>query len=176
MIWADYVIIAIVVFSAIVGMVRGFTREVFSLASWVGAFVVAALFVDPISRFIAPWVPGEQLRLVLAFVGLFAATLLVGIIISHFATAMIARAKLSRPDRTLGLFFGIVRGYVAVAALVVVASFTHLPQKDWWRESALIPYTKPVASWIVAHLPQSQIEKAKLEKVKVDNARKLTGG
>lgn len=159
--WADYVIIAIVVFSAIVGMVRGFTREAFSLASWIGAFVVAGIFVGRVSLAIEPWVPGEQLRLVLAFVGLFGLTLLVGIIVNHIVSALVERANLGRADRAFGLFFGIVRGYVAVAALVALASFTQLPQKPWWNESKLIPYTLPVAAWIVNHLPRSELEKVK---------------
>lgn len=159
--WADYVIIAIIVFSALVSLVRGFVREAFSLASWIAAFVVAALFVDRGSRLIAHWVPGEQLRLVLAFLGIFALTLLVGIVISHFASMMVEKAKLSRADRAFGLFFGLVRGYVAVAALVVAASFSHFPQQPWWKQSLLIPYTKPVAAWIANHLPRSSFEKAK---------------
>ncbi|MGH8274605.1 MAG: CvpA family protein [Gammaproteobacteria bacterium] len=159
--WVDYVIIAIVVFSAVLGMVRGFTREAFSFASWIGAFVVAVIFVMPAAQLIKPWVPGNQLRLVLAFVGLFAATLLAGIIVSHFAATLVQRAKLGGADRALGLFFGIVRGYVAVAALVVVASFTHFPNTPWWKQSALIPYTMPVARWIEHHLPSSKFERVK---------------
>ncbi|MGH8161331.1 MAG: CvpA family protein, partial [Gammaproteobacteria bacterium] len=92
---------------------------------------------------------------------LFAVTLLVGIIVSHFVSTMVERAKLGRADRSFGFFFGILRGYVAVAALVALASFTHLPQKPWWQESKLIPYTLPVATWIVNHLPRSELEKVK---------------
>ncbi|MDN5865491.1 MAG: CvpA family protein [Gammaproteobacteria bacterium] len=176
MIWADYVILAIVVFSALVGMIRGFTREIFSLASWIGAFVVAVLLVDPASRLIAPWIPGEQLTLILAFVGLFALTLLAGMVISHFASMLVERAKLGRVDRALGLFFGIVRGYVAVAALVVVASFTQIPQSDWWKQSLLIPWTMPAATWIARHLPQSRLDKVEAQKAELDKLQDLTGG
>ncbi len=156
--WADYVIIAIIVFSAIVGLIRGFVREAFSLASWVGAFVVAVIFAEWGARMLARWVPGEQLRLVLAFAGLFALVLIVGIAVGHFASLMVERAKLTRADRGLGLFFGIARGYVAVAALVVVASFSRVPAQGWWHRSVLIPFTRPVAAWIAHHLPSSRLK------------------
>jgi len=158
--WADYVIIAIVVFSAIIGLIRGFVREAFSLATWVGAFAVAVIFAASASTLIERWVPGEQLRLVLAFAALFALTLLVGIATSHFASLMVERAKLGRADRGIGLFFGIARGYVAVAALVVAASFSHLPQSSWWKQSSLIPFTRPVAAWIAGHLPRSELKES----------------
>lgn len=157
--WADYVILAIVAFSALISLIRGFVREAFSLATWIGAFAVGVIFVEPVARLLVHYVPGEQLRLVLAFAGLFALTLIVGIALSHFAAMLVQRAKLTRADRGFGLFFGIVRGYVAVAALVVAASFTHLPQSAWWRRSLLIPFTQPLASWIAHNLPTSQLKK-----------------
>ncbi len=157
--WADYVIVAIVVFSAFIGLIRGFVRETFSLATWVGAFAVGVIFAEPAAGLLTHYVPGEQLRLVLAFAGLFAVTLVIGIAASHFAAMMVQRAKLTRADRGFGLFFGIVRGYVAVAALVVAASFTHLPQSGWYQHSLLIPYTHPLASWMAHNLPTSQLKK-----------------
>lgn len=176
MIWADYVIIAIVVFSAVVGMVRGFTHEVFSLAAWIGGFVVAVFFVDPVSAAIAPWIPNAQLTLILAFVALFALTLLVGIVVSHFAARLVERARLRGLDRTLGAFFGIVRGYVIVAALVVVASFTQIPKSPWWGRSMLIPYTVPVATWIARQLPASTLATVQSGRHKYREAQDLTGG
>jgi len=157
--WADYVILAIIAFSAVISLIRGFVREAFSLATWIGAFVVGVLFVEPASGLLKHFVPGQQLRLVLAFAALFAITLLIGIAASHFAAMLVQRAKLTRADRGFGLFFGIVRGYVAVAALVVAASFTHLPQSGWWRNSLFIPFTHPLASWIAHNLPTSQLKK-----------------
>jgi membrane protein required for colicin V production len=157
--WADYVIIAIVVASALLGLIRGFVREAFSLATWIGAFVVAAIFVVPGARLIAPWVPGEQLQLVLAFAGLFALTLIFGLMLAHVAGSLVERSGLGSMDRGFGLFFGIVRGYVFVAVLVVLASFSQVPQQPWWQQSKLIPYAQPVAAWIAQHLPRSQLEK-----------------
>lgn len=157
--WADYVILAIIVFSALISLIRGFVREAFSLATWVGAFAVGVVFVEPVAGLLDHYVPGEQLRLVLAFAGLFAVTLIIGIAVSHFASMLVQRAKLTRADRGFGLFFGIVRGYVAVCALVVVASFTQLPKSGWWNQSALIPFTHPLASWMYHNLPTSQLKK-----------------
>lgn len=159
--WADYVIVAIVVFSALIGLIRGFMREALSLATWIGAFAVAAIFAVAGAGLLAHWgVPGEQLRLVLAFAGIFALTIVCGLAVNHFAGLLVQRANLTGPDRGLGLFFGIVRGYVAVAALVVAASFTNVPQSPWYGKSVLIPFAQPLAVWIDRHLPSSHLQEA----------------
>lgn len=155
--WADYVIIAIIVFSALVSLIRGFVRETFSLLAWIGAFVLAVIFAEPGAALLARFIAGEQLRLVLAFAGLFALTLLVGMALGHLAGRLVERGKLTGADRGLGLFFGITRGYVAAAALVLLGSFTHLPREHWWKQSRLIPLTRPVAAWMARHLPSSKL-------------------
>lgn len=151
--WADYVILAILVFSAIMSLVRGFVREALSLATWIGAFVVAVVFTSRISRLLHPYVTVTQIRLVLSFAALFAATLLAGAIISHFAALAIDRTGLGRADRSVGFVFGVLRGYLAVAALVMLAGFTHLPRHRWWHQSLLIPYAQPVAHWLRHYVP-----------------------
>ena len=42
--WADYLIIAIVGVSVLISIIRGFIREILSLAVWIIAFVVAFKF------------------------------------------------------------------------------------------------------------------------------------
>ena len=44
MTWFDYALIAVVGLSALVGIWRGLVREVFALAGWIAAIVVAMLF------------------------------------------------------------------------------------------------------------------------------------
>ncbi|MGH8362720.1 MAG: CvpA family protein, partial [Gammaproteobacteria bacterium] len=56
--------------------------------------------------------------------------------------------------RSLGVIFGLVRGVVIVAVLVIVAGFTALPKNQWWQESRLIPYAQGAAGWMRALLPQ----------------------
>lgn len=155
--WADYVIVGIIVFSALISLIRGFVREIFSLLSWIGAFVVAVIFASRGAGLLAPYIAGEQLRLVLAFAGLFALTLVIGIALGHFAGRLVERRELTGADRGLGLFFGIARGYVAAAALVLLGSFTHLHEDAWWQQSRLIPFTLPVAAWLGRQLPSSEL-------------------
>lgn len=42
MVWIDYAIIAVIAFSSLVSLIRGFVREALSLVTWGCAFFVAS--------------------------------------------------------------------------------------------------------------------------------------
>ncbi|MGH8455040.1 MAG: CvpA family protein, partial [Nevskiales bacterium] len=44
MLWVDYLILGIVLVSAVIGLFRGFFREIISLVAWIAAFMVAIYF------------------------------------------------------------------------------------------------------------------------------------
>jgi membrane protein required for colicin V production len=48
----------------------------------------------------------------------------------------------------LGMLFGVVRGAVVIAVVVLLAQFAHLEQTKWWRTSKLLPYAIECAGWI----------------------------
>ena len=79
----DWILIAIIVISSVFGLLRGFVKELLSLASWVAAFFVARLFSFKLSNFMIDWIDQPQFRVIAAFVILFAITLVVGALINN---------------------------------------------------------------------------------------------
>ena len=73
----DWILVAIIAVSCVFGLLRGFVKELLSLASWVAAFFVARLFSFKLSGFMIDWIDQPQFRLIAAFAILFAATLVV---------------------------------------------------------------------------------------------------
>ena len=69
--WADWVIIALIVVSALLSLRRGFIKEALSLVTWVSAFVVARLFADQLSTVLAAYIDTPSARIVAAFILLF---------------------------------------------------------------------------------------------------------
>ena len=67
MIWVDYAIIAILVVSAGISVLRGFLREALSLLGWVFAFWLALTFADDVSGLFARYVSQPSIRHGLAF-------------------------------------------------------------------------------------------------------------
>jgi len=153
MLWVDLLIIAILAVSAIISLIRGFVQEAFSLATWIAAFALAWFFFRPLAVHFEAWIEVPSLRLGVAYGVILLAVLLVGAIINHFMKALVESTGLTGTDRLIGLFFGVARGALVVAILVLLAGLTPFPQDSWWTDSRLIPYFQEMAVWLKGYLP-----------------------
>lgn len=153
MMWADIAIVVIVAVSALVSVVRGFLREVLSLAAWVIALWVAFAFSDTASVWFAGAVPAPSMRALFAFLSLFVGSLLAVGVVNWVIGRLMEKTGLSGTDRLLGLVFGIARGLAVVAVLVLVAGLLHVTDAPWWQESMLLPPFETFARWVVGMMP-----------------------
>lgn len=153
MVWIDYAILLLIVVSVVISWLRGFVREAMSLAAWVVSFWVALRFSGAIATYMQGLIPDETLRLILAFFIMFIVTMVVSSVAIFFATKLVEKTGLTNADRAIGLVFGAVRGVLIVAALVMVAGLTQLPQAPVWKDSTLIVYFQGFALWLRDYLP-----------------------
>lgn len=155
--WADYVILAVFAVSILIGLLRGFTREVLGVVGWVLAFWVAFTFTHQTAEWLTPHIATPSVRRVAAFGGLFLGVLLLSSVITFFIGRMVRDGALAAADRTLGAGFGLLRGLVLIAALIWVAGTTAARQDPWWQQSAFIPRLEWMADVLKAVVPQSWI-------------------
>lgn len=87
MIWIDFVIILIIILSAVVSSVRGFAREALSLLGWALAFWVSLTFSGGLSMLFTETIDDPILRLIVAFLLLFIASLIVSTIVNYFLSS-----------------------------------------------------------------------------------------
>lgn len=153
MIWVDYAIIAILVVSAAISLLRGFLREAISLLGWVLAFWLALTFAGDVSTLFAKYVSQPSMRHALAFFAIVVATLVITAIVMYLVRIIVDKTEITGTDRVLGIVFGIARGIVIVAILVLFAGLTALPKDPWWRESAFLPHFQALAVEIRSFLP-----------------------
>lgn len=153
MIWADITILALLGISMLISLWRGFMREALSLLAWVAAFWVGFTFAGDIAVLFVSYLSVPSARLVVAFLLLFLATLLVGGVINFLVGKLVDKTGLTGTDRMIGLLFGLARGIVLVAVLVLLAGLTPLPGDPWWRESIFIEHFQTLAVWMRAYLP-----------------------
>ena len=131
----DWVVVALLAASVLLGLWRGLVYEVLSVLNWVVAFVLAqwlaprAAAMLPLSR------AGESVQYAAGFVVVFIAALFAGGLLAWLTSKLVAAVGLRPVDRMLGGMFGVVRGIVAVLALAVVVHLGGLAHGMWWTES-----------------------------------------
>ncbi len=149
----DIGIIVLVLLSSIIGIFRGFVREVLSLVAWIAAFYIAFKFhgeLSPHLSFISP----ESFRDGAAFLGVFFIVLIAFSLFNYVIAKLVDSTGLSGTDRTLGVLFGVARGAAIILVLVVLAGLTPLPDSKTWTSSILIPHFQQAGQVLKGYLPE----------------------
>lgn len=160
--YADYVVFGIIFISILVGAIRGFIKEAFSLAVWAAAFLVAFQYSGALALQLENHIELPSARTSLAFAGLFLSVLLVGGLLTFLVGQLVEKTGLSGTDRLLGGVFGGVRGLILVLVLMLVAGLTPVPQDPWWQQSRTIQSLMPLAEWSAQYLPDYILEHLEL--------------
>ncbi len=156
--YVDYAVLGIVVLSILVGALRGFIKEVFSLAVWAAAFLIAFQYSGALALQLENHIELPSARTSLAFAGLFLVVLLVGGLITFLIGKLVEKTGLSGTDRLLGGLFGAIRGLILILVLMLVAGLTPVPQDPWWQQSRTIQSLMPLAEWSAQFLPDYILE------------------
>ncbi len=152
--WLDLAIIAIILISTLISLIRGFIKESVSLASWILAGFIAFRYFSVLAEILLPYFDSPTLRAGVAFSVLFVSTLIVGAIINFMLSQMVSKTGLSGTDKTLGMVFGAARGVLIVTMLVLLAGLSPtLLSESWWQESAMVGHFAELASWLKGILP-----------------------
>lgn len=151
----DGIVIAVTLFSAVLAMVRGFSREVLSIASWAGS-VAAAYYLYPlVLPYVKPHLSDERIAIAASAGAIF----LIALIIISFITTRIADfiidSRIGALDRTLGFLFGAARG---ILLLVVAVAFWNWlvdvkTQPEWVTQAKSKPFLDGLVGKLEAVLP-----------------------
>ena len=151
--WLDLFILAVIVLSALISLIRGFVKESISLITWIAAGLLAFRYFSPLSNLLEPYVASATVRSIAAFAILFVSTLIVGAIVNFIMSQLVSKTGLSGTDKTLGVVFGSARGVLIVTMLGLLASLTPMPETDWWKDSASIGFFQQLAEWVKGVIP-----------------------
>lgn len=149
----DYLVLFILISSVVISTLRGLIKEILSLLSWIVAFVVANVYGAQLAPLLPEMIPGDVVRLMVAFVALFIGVRLLMGLLMMAVDALIKASGLSLADRGLGGLFGLARGVVIVLAGVIVAGMTELPQQDFWKNALFSPMAETGARTVKPFLP-----------------------
>jgi membrane protein required for colicin V production len=150
----DWILIALLTASMLVGAWRGLVYEVLSVIGWIAAFLLAQWFAPDVAEKLPMQSSGETLRYAAAFVLVFIVSVFAAGLLSALMKKLISAVGLRPVDRILGAVFGIFRGLILLLALSVVVHMTALQESDWWVESQGGPMLMTLLKGLRPMLPE----------------------
>lgn len=166
----DGILLAIMLFSGLLAMVRGFSREVLSVGSWIAAAAAAFYFYQKLSPFVADYTVSISESKTIADIAAAGIIFLVTLIIVSLLTMRIADvivdSRIGALDRSLGFAFGAARGLLLVVVPLMFYNWL-VPdiskQPTWISNAKSKPMLESIGDSIVQLLPdtseQSVIER-----------------
>jgi membrane protein required for colicin V production len=151
----DLILLIVMLISALLAMVRGFMREVLSLASWASAAAVTLFFYKRLQPTVEQYFNNQYVSMAIVVLGLFFGTLIVVAVVTIKISDAILDSRIGALDRTLGFLFGLARGFVIVAVAFAFFDWLVLPkaQPKWITEAKSLIMLQNTRDWLVAASP-----------------------
>lgn len=161
MIWIDWLLLAALVVSILIGVIRGFTREVLGLGTWILAIVASLLFGPAAALQLESQISIPSVRIAAGYGLVFFLGLLAGSIVTAIISKVVRHSPLSGVDRTIGGGFGAFRGVLIAVVVVWLVGLTPARQDPWWGESLFVGKLEWLADGFRRMMPQDWEEKLK---------------
>ena len=151
----DLVLLAVMLISGLLAMVRGFMREILSIAAWGAAALVTLFAFQKLLPTAKTYFNNDTVASVVVVAGVFIGTLIIVSIITVRISDMILDSRIGALDRTLGFLFGLARGLLIVVVAFLFFSWL-VPDKqrpDWVTGAKSRVVLQGTGDWLMALLP-----------------------
>jgi membrane protein required for colicin V production len=150
----DGILLGFTLVSAMLAMVRGFSREILSVVSWVAAAAAAFFFYPAVLPYVTPYLDNEKVAMAASAGIVFVVALIVVTVITMKIADFIIDSRIGALDRTLGFLYGAARGILVVAvALMFFDWLVGANPPSWVTEAKSRPLLENIGSRIEALLP-----------------------
>ena len=152
----DGILVGFTLVSAMLAMVRGFSREILSIASWAAAAAAAFFFYPIVLPYVQPYIDNEKVAMAAAAGVVFVIALIVVTVLTMRIADFIIDSRIGALDRTLGFLFGAARGLlllvVAVAFWNWLVDVNHRP--EWVNNAKSKPFLDALVLKLEGVLPE----------------------
>jgi len=151
----DVILIGVMLISAVLAMIRGFMREVLSIAAWVVAALATLYSYGKLVPYAKSYVNNDIIATGAVVAGTFLLTLLVVSVVTVRFSDMVLDSRVGALDRTLGFLFGLARGLiiVVVAFLFFAWLVPSKTQPAWVANAKSKVVLQSTGDWLMSMLP-----------------------
>jgi membrane protein required for colicin V production len=152
----DLILLVVMLVSAMLAMIRGFMREILSIAAWAAAAVATLYLYSRLLPFAKGYFNNDIVAAGAVIGGVFLGTLLIVSVITVRISDMILDSRIGALDRTLGFLFGLGRGLIIVVVAFLFFDWL-VPQKsqpEWVRGAKSKVVLQSTGDWLKSLLPE----------------------
>src|ERR1700736_6194701 len=152
----DIILIGVMMIAALLAMIRGFMREVLSIAAWLIAALVTLYSFSKLLPVAKTYFNNDIVAYAIVIGGTFLGTLLVVSVITVRFSDMVLDSRVGALDRTMGFVFGLARGLVivVVAFLFFAWLVPDRSQPEWIRSAKSRVVLQGTGDWLMSMLPE----------------------
>ncbi len=161
----DMLIIVILCFCIIRGFFRGFIKELSSIVGVIGGAYAAYAYYPQVAKLLSKLISNQAILNMISFLVIFSVVLLIINYIGYFITILLKIVFLGWFNRTCGIGFGAIKGFLIVLTLFVTLT-AFLPRNtSFLKQSVLSPYILTVTEEL-SRLASKDIQKKFIKNVK----------
>ena len=138
----DLVIVSTLIFLVVKGLIRGFIRELASLAGVILGILLGNHFQPEMTLYLKSYLPSTEYLPLVSFASLFALVFITCNLLGFLLKLLFSKAFLGWLDRTLGVCLALAKGVILIYLVIVILMF-FMPAK-----TPLIAQSK-LAPWII---------------------------
>ncbi|WP_421723290.1 CvpA family protein [Bauldia sp.] len=150
----DVIVIVVVLISAVLAMVRGFVREVLSVASWVAAAVAAFFFYPTLEPLVSPYLENQTVAEIAAAAVIFIVVLVIASYITMKISDFVIDSRVGAVDRAFGFVFGAIRGILLLAIALQFFLWLYPNPGTWVTDAVTKPVLDDIREEMIAAMPE----------------------
>lgn len=157
--WFDFVLMVILLVTLILGIIKGFIRQIIGIGAVVVGLILAVNYYGQVSLFFERFIAHKVISNLLGFFSIFLASLVVGGILS-WGLSKLMKGPLKFANHFFGGFLGVLKG-VLISGVIVFGLLVFPVNKKILKESYLAPYCLKMTNTVVNLIPPQLKEKFK---------------
>ena len=136
----DYIIIITLVFFTVKGVLKGFIREIASLAGIILGFWLGIRYIPEVTQFLSGYVPDSRFLPLISFALIFAAVLIICNVIGWALRLFFKKVFLGWFDKLMGAVLAVLKTILLTYFFIVILTFFVPAKAPLIADSLLAPW------------------------------------
>ena len=167
----DIIVFSILGLSVVLSLFKGLVKEIFSLLSYLGGYLMAAHYQQSFAQVFIEIIPSKAIAKLIAFIAIYIFTAItISLIGRVFRSMIISATKLSIFDRLIGGVVGFGKGLIIIVAILYPIQFFPNISQKLTQDSQTAPYLSKVLQLINQKSASFDI-RGKLDNLNIDEAK-----